>query len=73
MAIRIVLPLARYPGPTERQRYWDEALRRARAVPGVSSGGLTTGLPPDAPGTINNFDLLDRPVEPGARQPVSPW
>ncbi|NIP58326.1 MAG: FtsX-like permease family protein [Gemmatimonadetes bacterium] len=39
----------------------------------VAAAGIAGGLPPDRPAAFNNFDLLDQPVEPGGRQPVSPW
>ena len=69
----LTLPSAAYPDPEAMQRYWDEALRRVGAVPGVTAVGLATSLPPDNGGDSNNFDLLDRPVPAGTAEPVAPW
>ena len=60
-------------GPAAVLRFWDEAQRRVRDVPGVVQAGLGTTLPPDGYGETNNFDLLDRPVASGGAEPVSPW
>lgn len=69
----ISLPDVAYPDFNAMQRYWDEALRRVRTVPGVVEVGLTTSLPPDNQGETNNFDLLEKPVPPGSAEPVTPW
>ncbi len=73
VAIRITLPDGGYADSDAIQGFWDEALRRVRALPGVAAAGISASLPPDAPATFNNFDLLDRPVAAGASQPVTPW
>jgi putative ABC transport system permease protein len=43
-----------------------------RNIPGVLAAGLATGVPPDAPGSFNNFDLVGRPAEQG-HEPMTPW
>lgn len=75
VALRVSLPSAGYPDAGAMQRFWDEARRRVAGVPGVDAVALTSMLPPqeDARLNLNNFDLLDRPVASGGRQPVSPW
>lgn len=55
-----------------RLAFWERALPQLRAVPGVLSAGLATGVPPDAPWSWNNFDLVGRSVGAGS-QPMSPW
>ncbi|HEX8695333.1 MAG TPA: ABC transporter permease [Longimicrobium sp.] len=72
LAVRVSLPDTRYPDSLAVQRFWDEALRRVRGVPGVAEAGLTLSLPPDDPGDENNFELLDRPRDDGS-QPVAPY
>jgi putative ABC transport system permease protein len=72
LAVRVSLPETRYPDSLAVQRFWDEALRRVREIPGVVEAGLTLSLPPDDPGDENNFELLDRPRDDGS-QPVAPW
>lgn len=73
VAIRITLPDGSYADGAAIEGFWDEALRRVRALPEVAAAGISASLPPDAPATFNNFDLLDRPVAAGTSQPVTPW
>lgn len=70
--VAISLPEARYPDSTTAV-FWERALQRAREAPGVVSVALTTSLPPNNGGDVNNFDLLDHPVAPGTAEPVAPW
>ena len=72
LAVRVSLPETRYPDAAAVQRFWGEALRRVREIPGVAEAALTLSLPPDDPGDENNFALLDRPSDDGS-QPVAPW
>jgi len=69
----VSLPEAAYEGPPELLAFWDEALRRIEAIPGVARAGVSTGLPPDFAGNTNNFDLADRPVAPGESEHSSVW
>lgn len=69
----LALPAARYPDYPELQRFWRGLEARVLELPGVIAAGLVGGLPPDDPGDINNFDLVDHPVAPGGAEPVSPW
>jgi hypothetical protein len=73
LTARISLPEAAYAEPPEMLRFWDEALRSVRELPGVEEAGLTTSLPPDNGGDTNNFDLVERPVAPGESEPAVPW
>ncbi len=50
-----------------------ELIERVRALPGVLSAGVNNGRPPAEATDINNFELLDQPVPPGAAQPVATW
>ncbi|HEX5724442.1 MAG TPA: ADOP family duplicated permease, partial [Longimicrobiaceae bacterium] len=70
---RVTLPSLRYPEPPDVVRFWNEALRSIQDLPGVSGAALAQSLPPDNQGDVNNFDLLDRPVEPGGAEHVAPW
>jgi predicted permease len=73
LAAQITLPTTAYGDAAAMERFWEEAQRRVRRIPGVIEVGLTSTLPPDNGGDVNNFDLLDRPVEPGVAEPVAPW
>ena len=63
---------SRHPDVAARVRFWDRALPELSSMPGVLAAGLATGVPPDAPGSFNNFDLVGRPAEQG-REPMAPW
>jgi predicted permease len=72
LTARVRLLETRYPDAPTRLAFWERALTELRAVPGVTSASLATGVPPDSPFTVNNFDLVGRPAVRGS-QPVSPW
>jgi putative ABC transport system permease protein len=73
VTMRIGLPATNYPDQEARQRFWTEAMAAMREIPGVVDVAVAAGLPPNAPNEYNNFDLLDKPVDAGQAQPVSPW
>jgi predicted permease len=62
-----------YAGEAERKAFWDRALARMAALPGVEAAALADGRPPTEPGQHNNFDLEDHPATAGGGQPVCPW
>ncbi len=71
--LALSLPSSRYLDDTTAQRFWRLAEVRAGVIPGLTAAGLSSSIPPDNGGDVNNFDLLDKPVEAGAAQPVAPW
>ena len=72
-AVNLALPRLRYPDEASSQAFFRRAEARLRELPGVTAVGLSTALPPDDPGDVNNFDLLDRPVSEGTAEPVAAW
>jgi putative ABC transport system permease protein len=62
----------RYPDVSDRLRFWERALPELANIPGVLAAGLADGVPPDSPGSYNNFELVGRPSAQGV-QPMSPW
>ena len=74
LTVSLALPNSAYGDSGQIATYWERTLPRVREVPGVVEAGLIDALPPTS-GNLNenNFDLVDRPVAPGAAQPVSPW
>ena len=72
LTARVRLLESNYPDAAARVRFWDRALPELRNIPGVLAAGLATGVPPDAPGSFNNFDLVGRPAEQG-HEPMAPW
>jgi len=73
VAMSVSLPEARYPGPPELQRFWEQAEQRLSEIPGAGASGLATEIPPDNSGNNDNFNLVDHPVPSGQAEPVSPW
>jgi len=50
--------------------FYDEVLRRARAVPGVETAAITSSLPPDRQGDADTFEVEGRPLAPGELNPI---
>jgi predicted permease len=73
LSVSLTLPSARYPDYPEVQRFWRQLELRAAEIPGVSAVGIASELPPDDSGNINNFNLIDRPVEPGVAEHLALW
>ena len=73
LTARVSLPAASYGDSAAIRRFWNDALRSTGEIPGVVNVGLASVLPPDSFGETNNFDLMDKPVEPGSAEPVAPW
>ena len=62
-----------YARDADRQAFWDRAIVRLAALPGVESVALADSRPPADSGNRNNFDLEDRPTPAGQNQPVCTW
>ena len=71
--VNVSLPASRYGGPNDAAAFWNRALAQVAQQPGVVAAGINQAMPPDDPGDINNFDLVDRPVAPGDAQPTAPY
>lgn len=63
----------RYPTEEARAAFWQRALDRLAALPGVDAVALSDSRPPRETGQRNNFDLIDKPTPAGQNQPISPW
>jgi hypothetical protein len=53
--------------------FYDEALRRARSLPGVRSAAATSNLPLDRVWNSNNFNLERHPTPSGESEPVAEY
>jgi predicted permease len=70
---QVALPPAVYPEAADRKAFWDRALERLAALPGVEAAALADSRPPRDAGNLNNFDLEDQPTRPGENQPICTW
>jgi putative ABC transport system permease protein len=50
--------------------FYDEVLRRTRAVPGVETAALTDSLPPDQQGDADSFMMEGQTLAPGEINPI---
>ncbi len=64
---------ASYARDTDRKAFWDRALERLAALPGVEAAALADSRPPSDSGNRNNFDLEDHPTPAGQNQPICTW
>jgi predicted permease len=64
---------AGYARDTDRKSFWDRALERVAALPGVEAVALADSRPPNQAGQSNNFDLEDHPTPAGQNQPICTW
>ncbi|HJT17893.1 MAG TPA: ABC transporter permease, partial [Thermoanaerobaculia bacterium] len=72
-AAKIPLPAERYRTDDALRSFWRRLEMRVRDAAGIEDVALSSDLPPDTFGDVNNFDLVDKPVSPGASQPAAPW
>jgi predicted permease len=60
---------AKFPSPAQQVRFFERALERVRALPGVESAGVTDDLPLSENGSHQPIAIEGRPVVPMAEQP----
>lgn len=66
---RLSLPAAKYDGPQKQIALADALVARVRALPGVKSAGITTGLPFSGGNGSASYSSPDIVVPPGAPAP----
>jgi putative ABC transport system permease protein len=47
LATRVAIPAARYPEPANVEAFYDDVLRRVKALPGVADAALSMAVPPN--------------------------
>jgi putative ABC transport system permease protein len=68
----ISLPATQY-STAAAHAFWERTSASLLAQPGVADVAFADSRPPVDADDINNFDLEDRPTQPGDHQPVCPW
>jgi predicted permease len=69
----IALPQGPYPDAAAQRSFWDRALARVRAIPGVQSVAFADSRPPSDINQENDVNLEDHPTPAGKIRPTSPW
>jgi predicted permease len=72
LSARITLNFSKYINAKQRGEFYDQALARLRAIPGVLSAAIGSGVPllPIQQPFYQGFRIQGRPVEPGQAPPV---
>ena len=69
LTMGIALPAARYPSDTARIAFWDQALPRIAAIPGVRAVGATTTMPFSGGWSTGSFNVEGYTPKPGEQNP----
>ncbi|MDQ3805394.1 MAG: ABC transporter permease, partial [Acidobacteriota bacterium] len=69
LTMKVILPAAKYAKPEQRRAFYDESLRRVRALPGVESAAMISFLPLTFRGMYFVFTAEGRPPLTRAQAP----
>jgi predicted permease len=70
LTLSVSIPLAQYSTPARESAFWDDALARVRALPGVESAGAINQLPASGGGAAQPIAVEGRASATLADQPV---
>lgn len=74
LTLRVNLPATTYPQPQNIERFWDAVQQKIAAIPGVESGTLMNGLPPERPINANDTEIENfTPVPGGPGHNIDYW
>jgi putative ABC transport system permease protein len=71
LTMRVALPLAKYREESRRVNFFQQAVEKLRALPGVESAGAISFLPFAAPPAGTNFDIEGKPKQPAGQDHVT--
>jgi predicted permease len=69
LTAQIALPAARYPDASARRAFWSRLIEKARALPGVTSAGLTTNVPFTGNVSSGSYAIVGYTPGPGEAPP----
>ena len=69
LTMRVGVPSTRFPSPLQQSNFFNEALKRIRALPGVESAGVIDALPLNGGGSIQPIAIEGRPAQQMSDQP----
>jgi predicted permease len=70
LSLELSLPQASYPEPAAQSRFFEAAVERIAALPGVQSAGAISWRPLTQ-GSATSFELVDRPAPEPGQEPVA--
>jgi putative ABC transport system permease protein len=74
LTLRVNLPGTTYPQPQNVERFWDSVQQKISTIPGVESGTLMNGLPPERPINANDTQIENfTPVPGGPGHNIDYW
>ncbi len=69
LTAQIALPASRYANAAARIAFWNQLADKARAIPGVSSVGLTSNVPFNGSVSSGSYNIVGRTLAPGEAEP----
>ncbi len=70
LTVRVALPRAKYPENAQRTRFFQEAVSRISALPGVEAAGAVSVLPLAGLGSATGFTIVGQPPPAAGQTPV---
>jgi putative ABC transport system permease protein len=71
LTMSVALQFINYQDPAKQVAFFQTALERVRALPGVVAAGASTSLPPNYIQSGNGFTIEGRPEQPGTPPPTA--
>lgn len=73
LSLKIALPENRYQRPGQQAAFFDQLLQRVRALPGVQSADISTGLPTEGHGFLIGMGVEGQLLPPSGLRPDVPF
>jgi putative ABC transport system permease protein len=71
LTARVALPTRKYDAPESSLRFFDEAVKRIAAIPGVESAGMISYLPFTGLGAATGFTIVGQPPPPPGQDNIT--
>ncbi len=73
LTMKLALPYAKYREPQQQAAFFQQAMERIKALPGVQSVGAVSDLPLSGEGGVYTFTIEGRPSTSTQDDPVAVW
>ncbi len=73
LTMKLALPYAKYREPQQQAAFFQQAMERIKALPGVQSVGAVSDLPLSGDGGVYTFTIEGRPSTSTQDDPVAVW